>query len=109
MADVGTDRLKAFLSGWTALEILIGKAFNTYEQVFLSPLKNAGQATLRDRFLDRIKVVMKDKYRLTDKFVVVAAVLFPAIPDIELEGDYETFCRLKKLRDSISHGDEFFG
>jgi hypothetical protein len=50
---------------------------------------------------------MKDKYRLTDKFVVVAAVLFPAIPDIELEGDYETFCRLKKLRDSISHGDEF--
>jgi hypothetical protein len=37
----------------------------------------------------------------------VAAVLFPAVPDIELEKDYETFCRLKKVRDSISHGEEF--
>ena len=107
MADVGTDRLKAFLSGWAALEILIGKAFKTYEQDFLSPLKNAGQATLRDRFLGRIKEVMNDKYRLTDKFVVVAAVLFPAAPERELDEDLKTFCRLKNLRDSIAHGDEF--
>lgn len=71
MADYETDRLKAFLSGWNALEILIAKAFKTYERVFLSPLTNAGQPTLRERFLSRIKDVMKDKYRLTDKFVAV--------------------------------------
>ncbi len=107
MADSETERLKAFLSGWAALEIFIGKAFNIYEQVFLSPLKNAAQATLRDRFLNRVRDVMKDKYRLTDKFAVVAAVLFPTAPDIESEDDYKMFCRLKKLRDSISHSDEF--
>jgi len=50
---------------------------------------------------------MKDKYRLTDKFVAVAAVLFPDVPDDEVQEDYKKFCRLKKLRDSIFHGDAF--
>ena len=50
---------------------------------------------------------MRDKYRLTDKFVAVAAVLFPAVHDAELQEDYAQFCRFKKLRDSIYHGDEF--
>jgi hypothetical protein len=107
MADFGTDRLKVFLSGWAALEILIAKSFKTYEQVFLSPLTNAGQPTVRERFLGRIKDVMKDKYRLTDKFVALAAVLFPAVPDTELQEDYNKFCALKVLRDSIFHGNEF--
>ncbi|MEI7902160.1 MAG: hypothetical protein WCK89_18050, partial [bacterium] len=107
MADYGTDRLKAFLSGWAALEILIAKSFKTYEQVFLSPLTNAGQPTLRERFLGRIKDVMKDKYKLTDKFIAVAAVLFPTVPDAEVEEDRKKFFRLKELRDSILHGDEF--
>ena len=31
MADYGTDRLKAFLSGWNALEILTKTSFKTYE------------------------------------------------------------------------------
>jgi hypothetical protein len=107
VADFGADRLKAFLSGWAALEMLIAKSFKTYEQVFLSPLAIPGQPILRDRFLGRIKDVMKDKYRLTDKFVVVAAVLFPTTPDVQLQEDYDKFCRLKKLRDSIFHGHEF--
>ncbi|MGB7573540.1 MAG: hypothetical protein WBN53_06730 [Thermodesulfobacteriota bacterium] len=107
MADFGTDRLKAFLSGWAALEIMVAKSFKTYEQVFLSPLTSAGQPTLRERFLGRIKGVMKDKYRLTDKFIGVAAVLFPGAADNDVEKDYKKFCRLKELRDSIFHGDEF--
>jgi hypothetical protein len=107
MTDYGTDRLKAFLSGWAAIEILIAKSFKTYEQVFLSPLTKGGQPTLRERFLDRIRGVMKDKYRLTDKFVAVAAVLFPGVPEGEAQEDYKKFCRLKELRDSIFHGDEF--
>ena len=107
MADFETDRLKAFLSGWAALEILIAKSFKTYEEVFLSPFRNAGQSTLRERFLQRIKGVMKDKYRLTDKCLAVSAVLFPAVPDTTVQDDLKKFGRLKGLRDSIYHGDEF--
>ncbi|MEW5943813.1 MAG: hypothetical protein AB1710_08180 [Pseudomonadota bacterium] len=107
MSDYGTDRLKAFLSGWAALEILVAKAFKRYEHAFLSPLTNAGQTTLRESFLDRIKDVMKDKYRLTDKFLAVAAVLFPGAPDNEIQADFDKFKQLKQLRDSISHGEEF--
>jgi len=106
MSDYGTDRLKAFLSGWAALEILIAKAFKTYEHAFFSPLANAGQP-MRERFLKRIKDVMKDKYRLTDKFLAVTSVLFPDAPDKEIEEDFKQFSKLKQLRDSISHGDEF--
>lgn len=107
MADFKTDRLKAFLSGWAALEILIAKSFKTYEETFLSPLTNAGQPGLRERFLQRVKGVMKDKYRLSDKFLAVAAVLFPDSLDSAVLDDYKSFSRLKDLRDSIYHGDEF--
>lgn len=107
MADFDTDRLKAFLSGWVALEILIAKSFKSYEQAFLSPFTNAEQPTLRERFLARIKGVMKDKYRLTDKFIAVTAVLFPDIEDAEAQKNYGDFCKLKGLRDSIFHGEPF--
>jgi hypothetical protein len=107
MAEYDTDRLKAFLSGWAALEILIAKSFKSYEQAFLSPFTNAEQPTLRERFLARIKGVMKDKYRLTDKFIAVTAVLFPGIEDAEAEKNYTDFCKLKGLRDSIFHGEPF--
>lgn len=107
MADCGADRLKAFLSGWAALEIFIAKSFKCYEQAFLSPFTNADHPSLRERFLVRIKGVMKDKYRLTDKFIAVTAVLFPSIDGVEADKNYVDFCRLKELRDSIFHGDPF--
>lgn len=107
MADTEADPLKAFLAGWAALEIFVAKSFKTYEERFLSPLKNAGQSTLRERFFQRVREVMKDKYRLTDKFVVVAAVLFPDEADHVVLHDFETFRQLKELRDSIYHGEEF--
>ena len=97
MAEYGTDRLKAFLLGWAALEILIAKSFKSYEQ----------QPRLRELFLARIKDVMKDKYRLTDKFIAVTAVLFPSIDDAEAQKNYEDFRKLKNLRNSISHGEAF--
>lgn len=107
MADYETDQLKMFLFGWTALEIIVAKAFSNYEHVFLSPLVKAGQPKLREKFLGRIRDVMRDKYKPTDKFLAIAAVLFPDAPDNEIEEDSEKFVRLKKLRDSISHGEEF--
>lgn len=107
MAEFRADKLRAFLFGYAALEILISKLFKRYEGEFLAPLTSAGQPTLRERFLDRLKEVMKDKYRLTDKFVVVAALLFPNAAKAELEADYERFRCLKDRRDTIAHGDEF--
>ena len=50
----------------------------------------------------RIKDVMKDKYRLTDKFVLIASFL-----SNEIEEDIESFKSMKKLRDDIFHGKEF--
>ena len=107
MADYNTDKLKAFLMGWTALEILIAKSFKSYEDQFLAPFANADHPGLRERFLVRIKGVMKDKYRLTDKFIVVTAVLFPNVDGVEVDRNYSDFCKLKGLRDSISHGEPF--
>jgi hypothetical protein len=107
MSDSKSDQLKSFISGWSALEILITKTFKTYEQEFLSPLKESGQLTLRERFLERLKSVMKDKYRLSDKFLIVSSMLFPDPADKSVEDDYKQFSRLKDLRDSIFHGDEF--
>lgn len=107
MADFETDRLKAFISGWVALEIFVAKSFKIYEEVFLSPLTNAGQPTLRERFLGRVKDVMKDKYRLTDKFLAIAAVLFPGAADATVQDDFKKFSSLKELRNAIFHGEEF--
>lgn len=107
MTDSRSDQLKAFLSGWAALEILITKTFRDYENRFLSPLTEAGQLSLRERFLQRLKSVMKDKYRLSDKFLIVASMLFPDPADTSVEDDFEKFSKLKGLRDSIFHGEEF--
>ena len=107
MTDYDSDRLKTFLSGWAAFEILIAKSFKSYEQKFFSLSTKAGQPTLQERFLARIKNVMKDKYRLRDKFTAVTAVLFPNIGDDEAEKNYTDFCELKKLRDKIFHGEPF--
>ena len=107
MADYGTDRLKAFLSGWAALEKLVAKSFKSYEQAFLSPFTNAKQPTLREEFLGRIKGVMKNKYRLTDKFIAVTAVLFPKATSEDVHRDCERFRKIKVLRDSIFHGEPF--
>ena len=102
-----TDRLKKFLSGWLALEIFIQKAFKHYESDFFSPLIDSSQPSLRKMFLKRIQDVMCDKYKLTDKFTAVTAVLFPDAPDNESHEDLTSFKHIKVLRDSILHGEEF--
>ncbi len=107
VTECGTDGLKAFLSGWTALEILIAKSFKIYEQEFLSPFINGEHPMLRKRFLERIGVVMKDKYSLVDKCTAVTAVLFPGIDGVEAERNCEDFRKLKSFRDSILHGEPF--
>ena len=58
--QVETDRLRAFLLSWTALETLITKVFPVYENAVLSELTSGGGGG-RERYVLRIRNVMKDK------------------------------------------------
>lgn len=107
MNDASTDRLKSFLSGWAALEMLIVRAFKDYGDDLLVSSSEGRATPLRDRFLQRVTTVMKDKYRLADKFAAVAVLLVPSALEADLVADYEVFCSLKSTRDTIYHGGAF--
>jgi hypothetical protein len=96
------DKLRAFTSAWSALEILINKAFLVYEDEFVNTAlaNNGGNGV--SAFIQRIQDVMKDKYRLTDKFALTASYLSDNV-----DADIDLFKTLKKQRDAISHGQEF--
>ncbi len=96
------DNLRAFVSAWSALEILTNKVFPVYEEQFIAGIMDDHNSHGVDNFLDRIKDVMKDKYRLADKFSLVASFLSNEITD-----DIKLFKSMKKMRDNISHGEEF--
>ncbi|HVR93995.1 MAG TPA: hypothetical protein VHI75_09125 [Casimicrobiaceae bacterium] len=99
-----SDKLRVFIFGWTALEILVHKAFRTYVDQFLAPIAQVEPVRLRGRFLRRLKEAMNDKYRLTDEFLVVTSVLFPDVATERVESDTALFERLKALRDDLLHG-----
>lgn len=96
------DNLRAFVSAWSALEILTNKVFPIYEEQFIAGIVDEHKSRGVNNFLERIKDVMKDKYRLTDKFSLVASFL-----SNEITQDIELFKSMKKMRDNISHGIEF--
>jgi mRNA-degrading endonuclease YafQ of YafQ-DinJ toxin-antitoxin module len=104
MSDTKSDKLRGFIFGWTALEILVHKAFRTYVDQFLAPVAQAEHVKLREQFLRRLKEVMNDKYRLTDEFLVVTSILFPDVPTEKVESDTALFERLKTVRDALLHG-----
>lgn len=95
------DRLRRFMFSWSALEILINKVFSEYEKNFIENLTGADPAKHTQRYFDRIRDVMKDKYRLADKFVVVAS----GIGGDFIETDLEMFIKIKGTRDALFHGD----
>jgi hypothetical protein len=98
MADYKNTPLLAFISGWTALEILINKSFETYKEVLTK------EPSVRDMFLNRKNKNTKepDEYTLMDKFILSVLKLFPS----DVDDDCEKFSELKKLRNSI-HNKEF--
>lgn len=98
---VDGDRLRAFLSAWTALEILVNKLFSRYEEALFEDL-SLGRPDPMPQYLNQIKQAMSSRYRLRDKFTVISSALDPAGAAADL-ADFET---AKKLRDSLSHGEE---
>jgi hypothetical protein len=100
--DEGSDDLQSFLSVWAGLEIFISKNFKEFEEVAFKKLSGGTAPPAPSKFLQRIKGVMKDKYRLTDKFSVVS---FELSPDSS-EEDIKSFEVIKDVRDKLMHGHD---
>ncbi len=100
--DRQTDALQAFLAGWAALEIFVNKSFSgSYETRWFAQLEEAAPPSSAPVF-ERLRTVMRDKYRLADKFLVIATMLSADTA----EADGLEFLRVKKIRDAMLHGDE---
>ena len=100
--DRGTDELEAFIAAWSALEIFVNATFKTtYELRWFDIMQDGAPISAKPVF-QRFKDVMSDKYRLADKFLIIASVLDsdPATTDAE------NFRNLKSVRDNLSHGLE---
>lgn len=94
-----TDELQSFIAAWSALEIFVNAMFkSTYEARWFKIMED-GAPESSEPFFERLKDVMNDKYRLADKFVVIASVLDSAGAKV----DYLEFSKIKKVRDGLLH------
>jgi hypothetical protein len=96
------DPLLAFLSVWSGLEIFVNKNFKTYEDRVLGRLSAANPPSVPPKVVERIRSVMTDKYRLADKFSVIATELV----DADVDSDQALFESVKVMRDKLLHGGE---
>jgi len=97
-----TDNFRAFVSAWSALEILIGKIFPIYHRELVSQLEEVSAAPGLKAYLTQVANVMKGKHTLTDRFAVISVFLDEGQGDAEIEN----FKRIKKVRDRLSHGED---
>jgi hypothetical protein len=95
------DPLRSFLAAWLAFEIFVNMVFGTYEAFFFNSLLEEGHLEIQRKYLTRIREVMKDKYRLADKFAAVSYQLSPGTGDEDLK----TGLQVKKVRDELFHGE----
>lgn len=100
--DEGSDDLQSFLSVWAGLEIFVSKNFKEYEEVAFKKLSGGSAASELTKLLQNVKNVMKDKYRLTDKFSLVSFELSPETS----EEDIRRFKDIKDVRDKLMHGHD---
>jgi hypothetical protein len=97
-----TDPLQAFIAAWSALEIFVNATFKaTYESQWFDIMENGAPDAAKPVF-ERFKDVMKDRYRLADKFLIIASVLDASIAT----ADADEFRRLRIIRDALLHGLE---
>jgi hypothetical protein len=94
--------MRSFLAVWTAIEIFINKTFKAYEEPFFRELNEGDYPDARRQYFERLRDVMKDKYRLIDKFRLIAFQLRPEKAD----EDVSQLNWAKKDRDNLLHGQE---
>ena len=97
-----SDRLLSFLSIWSGLEIFVSKVFRSYEAAMFPKDAKKTSNTVPEPVVKRIREIMKDKYRIADKFSVVSSLLAPD----EAEEDLAKFKIIKDIRDKLMHGGE---
>jgi hypothetical protein len=100
--ETDKDNLRSFLFGWTGIETFVNKVFPSYDdKLFSKLLEEPGpEAELRHSYVKRIRTVMEGKYRLADKFTLVALSLCPA----DADADIRVFCTAYKKRCALTHG-----
>lgn len=94
------DKLRAFLSSWAALEVFINKLFKIYEDTFIE--RHTSDTTLAETFFNRIRDVMKSKYRMVDKFIAISSML--ETDSLEAQRDLGNLVSAKDVRDDFIHG-----
>lgn len=99
--DLDSDQLLSFLSAWAALEIFICKTFKEYENLIFDGA-GSGLILAHPEVIKRMREVMSDKFRLTDKFAIIAGILGKD----DVDADLKTFAKLKGVRDKLLHGNE---
>lgn len=97
-----SDPLLSFLSAWSGLEIFVNKNFKDYENRVLSRLSVGTPPPVPQRVVERIRSVMSDKYRLSDKFSVISGELAGS----SVEADQLAFEAIKLVRDKLLHGED---
>jgi hypothetical protein len=73
-----------------------------YEERFFKELDNGEHPESRRQYLRRVRSVMSSKYRLSDKFALIASLLSPESAD----EDVEQFKQAKNDRDKLLHGQD---
>lgn len=107
MAAFGREPFRAFVSGWTALEILVKKSFKEYESEFYEGLTFPHQPELAQQFLERARASLGKSLNVRDQFLAMSAVLLPQQSTADAQADLDAFLAIKKQRDNIAHGGEF--
>lgn len=97
--DRATDDLQGFITAWSALEMFVIGVFKSkYKDRWFAIMAEGAPKSAKPIF-ERFEDVMSDKYRLADKFLVIASVLDAAAA----QADATEFRRLKKIRDELLH------
>src|SRR5205807_4350030 len=86
---------------WAALEMFVNGLFSDhYNEEWLSKLE-MGTPSSAQRCFEHLRSVMKDKYRLADKFLIISSLL----DEMASEADTEKFRVINKVRNKIHTGE----
>ena len=91
----------SFIAAWAGLEILVSATFSQYEKAWYK-LLSGSIPDGSEPVVKRMSEVMKDKFRIADKFSVISSQL----GGDEAPGDVSSFIGVKAVRDSFFHSVE---
>jgi len=100
--DLATADLQSFLDIWSAFEIFVNATFRTTYGMRWRQIMENGAPTSAQPVFKRIKDVMHDKYRVADKFIIIASILDADAAD----NDSTKFRKVKEFRDKLFHSGD---